>query len=93
MASAMTRDIGYVLTEEQKTPEYLADYEPDPEKRLYPSVPSLSVAQWQTLCCGQEYRNLTYNQRICKFVRLNYPDIAMVYDSVGWDRDASGNLS
>ena len=78
MASAMTRDVGFFLTEEEKTPEYLTGYEHNLEERLYPSVPTLSVAQWQTLCCGQEYRNLTYNQRICKFVRLNYPDIGMV---------------
>ena len=91
MAQAFLSNIEYSLSNEEKEEDYLVGYEPP--KRVHPSVPELSKKQWQNLLVSVEYRGLTYNQRIRKFVADNYPDLYAYYNSVGWDGDDLGNIS
>ena len=92
MTQANLEEFEFSLTPEQREDE-LIGYNPMNQPRVHPSVPELSIKQWQTLCCHQDYKKLTYNQAIRKFVRLNYPDLWQYYESVGWNRCAEGNLS
>ena len=91
MSTADLESLGFSLSQEEREDE-LIGYEPE-KTRIHPQVPELSKKQWQTLLCGVQYRNLTYNQRIHKYVHENYPDLGAYYDSVGWIKDDLGIVS
>ena len=91
MAQATLSEIEYSLHPEEKNDDYLVGYEPP--KRVHPSVPELSKAQWQTMLLAKQYQKLSYTARIVKFVKDNYPDLYDYYNSVGWQKDDLGKES